>query len=634
MQPAGSGGKKDVNVENEEISLANKKEKDGKANPKEKNIFTKIKDFFKKIKPKKKSESNETPQFSPPKDARDIKEIEMESVAGKGATYHTDFEEQDEQAEVLKNLLERTKEPNIPDQQSVKVSDTVPATKQIKIMTIFPKDAQDSVLAQTLVTLANAMQMDHKSSKLYQQQLQFVIRLAAKSGVLEINNIHCLLSWAKTIYPNFIRKHLYEAQLGELLSTDEIRQLEDQYTQKQKESSFHVYHKRNNNRSSLLTFNPIFISEFYINRGGPLYRIFISWARWRSALVDRSCPAKHRRPIYWNGNSDDLKKWWNKALEELEKSWKQNPSSLYEISHIILKMFMGVINSAKEIPDDFVSRVMPMVESEFLQFLNRYKSSFNNYQKKNRTKSNFTEIIMANTDYCSHFRDFAKNLRANEEEKQKINLILQEIEKKGDNILLQNVFKDEECNLRRLSKTKGLNSLEIMRKIISKAKNHLSSLSTLSDECRQVVAAKIHMHLVTKYLTEIKEIRNCDIDEQKSLATQMCETAKLLRQFSIDHLNVAQQSEAAWANDVIHKVANIIASDPKDLETIKLEVGALGDTCPDIRRRHVKSFLCIKKDLSNSQRISAVNMLNTTNLEDPQGRQLLLQISLVGHVIF
>ncbi|XP_069590921.1 tumor necrosis factor alpha-induced protein 2-like [Ranitomeya imitator] len=553
----GSGGKKDVNVENEEISLANKKEKDGKANPKEKNIFTKIKDFFKKIKPKKKSESNETPQFSPPKDARDIKEIEMESVAGKGATYHTDFEEQDEQAEVLKNLLERTKEPNIPDQQSVKVSDTVPATKQIKIMTIFPKDAQDSVLAQTLVTLANAMQMDHKSSKLYQQQLQFVIRLAAKSGVLEINNIHCLLSWAKTIYPNFIRKHLYEAQLGELLSTDEIRQLEDQYTQKQK---------------------------------------------------------------------DDLKKWWNKALEELEKSWKQNPSSLYEISHIILKMFMGVINSAKEIPDDFVSRVMPMVESEFLQFLNRYKSSFNNYQKKNRTKSNFTEIIMANTDYCSHFRDFAKNLRANEEEKQKINLILQEIEKKGDNILLQNVFKDEECNLRRLSKTKGLNSLEIMRKIISKAKNHLSSLSTLSDECRQVVAAKIHMHLVTKYLTEIKEIRNCDIDEQKSLATQMCETAKLLRQFSIDHLNVAQQSEAAWANDVIHKVANIIASDPKDLETIKLEVGALGDTCPDIRRRHVKSFLCIKKDLSNSQRISAVNMLNTTNLEDPQDRQLFTNI--------
>ncbi|XP_077123160.1 uncharacterized protein LOC143777072 isoform X2 [Ranitomeya variabilis] len=481
----GSGGKKDVNGENEETNLANKKEKDGKANKKEKNIFTRFKDFLKKRKPKKKkSESNKTPQLSPTKDAWDIKEIEMESVAAIGATYHTDFEEQDEQTEVLKNLLERTKEPNIPDQQSVKACDTFPATKQIKIMTICPKDAQDPVLAQTLVTLANAMQMDPKSSKQYQQQLQFVIRLAAKSGVLEMNNIHCLLSWAKTIYPNFIRKHLYEAQLGELLSTDdirqlvneaqlgellstdEIRQLEDQYTQKQKE---------------------------------------------------------------------DLKKWWNNALEEMEKSWKQTPSSLYEISHIILKMFMGVINSAKEIPDDFVSRVMPMVESEFLQFLNRYKSSFNNYQKKNRTKSNFTEIIMTNIDYCSHFRDFVKRIGANEEEKQKMNLILQEIEKKRDNILLQNLFKDEE-------------------------------------------------------------------------------------------LNVDQRSEAAWANDVIDKVADIIASDPKDLETIKQDVFALGNTCPDIRRRHVKSFLCIKKDLSNSQRISAVNILNITNLEDPQGRQLFTNI--------
>ncbi|XP_073494689.1 tumor necrosis factor alpha-induced protein 2-like [Phyllobates terribilis] len=545
----GSGGKGGVNGENEGINPDNKEGHDEKEDKKEKkkhhlpkikfitgplNRSTIIKDFWKKIRPKKKKlDSNETPPLLPGTDARDNTNIEMESVVAIGTTNHTGSEEHDEQIEEQETLLEKTKEPNIPDQQNLKGSD------------VFP-DAQDSCLGQTLVALAKAMEMNPKSAKQYQQQLQCVIRLAAKSN-LEMNNYHCLLSWIKTIYPDFLRDKINDAQLGELLSADEIRHLEDKYVQKQKE---------------------------------------------------------------------DLQKWWSKALEIELKCWKENTDKLSEISHSIGEMFNGVIKLAKKIPDDFVSRVMPMVEREFLQFLNRYKSSFNNYQKKNRKKSHFREIIMTNMIYCSHFRDLVKCIRANEKEKQKMNLILQEIEKEGDRILLQDLFKDVDRNLRKLSKTKGLTSLEIMREIMSSTNVYLSSLSTLSDEYRQVVAAKIHMHLVTQYVTEIKDIRNCNKAEQKALAIQMNETAKLLSQFSTEHLNDAQQSETTWVNNVIQQIANIIES--QDLEAIKRAVFILGNEYPDIRRRHVKSILCIKNTLTNSERKSAVNMLDI-NRKNPLG---------------
>ncbi|KAM4013197.1 tumor necrosis factor alpha-induced protein 2-like isoform 1-T2 [Anomaloglossus baeobatrachus] len=545
-----SDGKESENGENKNNSPDNKEEEDGKEKKKEKKkyylkkikaipvkISTKFTDILKKKPSKKeKSHSNETPLLSPVLHNTDI---EMEPISDIDAPDLTVYEEHHERGEE-----QETKDLNVQD-QNLTYCDTSPA---------ICNEVQGSSLAQTLVTLVQAMRKEPRFAKLYQQQLQYVIRLAIK-GDLEINDLHCLLSWTKTLYPNFLKEYINQAQLGELLSTDEACRLKDKYIQKQKE---------------------------------------------------------------------ELNITWHKALESEEKCWEENPDNLSEISHNILQMFNGVFKAAKIISDDFLNIIMPMVESEFLQFLNRYKSSIQTYSKKNRTKSHFREIIMNNMNYCSHFRDFVERDFASADKKQKMNLVLQEIEEKGFNILLQDLFKHIDCNLGMLSRVKGLNSQEIMQENISRATVLLSSLPTLSDKCRQVIAAKIHMHLVTKYLTEIKDIRKCNTAEQKALASQMDNTEQLLSQFSTDHVNDDQQSDATWANKVIGKIANIIRFE--SLETIKQEVGVLAEEYPDIRRRHVKSFLCIKINLTNFERMSAVTMFDAIKQEDPPGRRLFIFI--------
>ncbi|XP_040266908.1 tumor necrosis factor alpha-induced protein 2-like [Bufo bufo] len=243
------------------------------------------------------------------------------------------------------------------------------------------------------------------------------------------------------------------------------------------------------------------------------------------------------------------------------------------------KIYDSGMNAAKGISDDFANKVTPILATEFLEFLQSYKISIGNHCEKNKSKLHFMDIIIANLNCCDHFRVFIERASAGEDIKQKIYMILGEIEDQGFSVLLKDLFQN-----------------------------------------MQVMAGKVHMHLVIEYLTYMKDIRQCDIDEQKALAAQMHRTADLLHHFCTDHLSDTQLSKATWANNAICKVAEILQL--QDLDAIKLDVGVLANEYPDIRKRHVNSFLCIKNNLKSSERMSVVQIMEGLAGEDPLSRRL------------
>ncbi|KAM3918564.1 tumor necrosis factor alpha-induced protein 2-like [Leptodactylus fuscus] len=313
------------------------------------------------------------------------------------------------------------------------------------------------------------------------------------------------------------------------------------------------------------------------------------------------------------------------ALAEAEKCWHKGSVNSSELSADILQIYTSGIKSAVEISEDFINKITPVLVNEFLEFLKRYKRSIENYYKKNKAIPQFKEIIIANMNYCSHFRDFIEHANAGEDAKQKIYSILNEIENQGFGILLQDLFEGIKSHFRGISRTKGLNNQEIMSHIITTANTYISSVTTLTDRCRQVMAGKIHTNLVKEYLTEMKEIRQCNTQQQRDLAAQMENIADLFNQFCTDHLNDAQMSEAKWRNDAIRKIADIIQL--QDLDAIKLVVGVLAHEYPDIRKRHVKAILYIKNNLKTAERMSVVKIMeNITKTTDHPQRQLFASI--------
>ncbi|XP_040267581.1 tumor necrosis factor alpha-induced protein 2-like isoform X2 [Bufo bufo] len=453
--------------------------------------------------------------------------------------------------------------------------------EQVDSLPKFSREVENPCLGEVLATLGKTMKsgLTHVIKNLkphfpedfdvgntyalqYHQKLRSVLSLITEYE-LYINEIHALLSFTQSSYPSILRdpvliNHINVAQLEELLPSEKVCHLEKMYILDQKEQ---------------------------------------------------------------------LEQLMTKTLRREEDQWKEGqPPDMLEsvfpsaLSEDILQMYDGNIKAAEAISENFENKLTPILANVFLGFLQRYKSSIYKHCNKNKSKAHFMDIIIANLNCCDHFRVFIERTSVGEDMKKKIYTILSEIEDQGFSVLLNNFFQEIQPCFRRIRRTKGLKSEKIMSEIITTSREYVSSVTTLSTSCRQVMAAKVHMHLVIEYLTDMKDIRHCDIDEQKALAAQMHRTADLLHHFCTDHLSDAQMSKATWENGAIRKTAEIVQL--QDLAAIKLDVGVLTSEYPDIRKRHVKSFLQIKNTLNMCERMSVVKIMEGIKREDPLSRCL------------
>ncbi|XP_053553394.1 tumor necrosis factor alpha-induced protein 2-like isoform X2 [Bombina bombina] len=316
---------------------------------------------------------------------------------------------------------------------------------------------------------------------------------------------------------------------------------------------------------------------------------------------------------------NSVRNWMNKSLDlefELCNEDKE-PVTLGEYYHSelqidVIQIYNGGLKRAEEIRPELSKEISPLLAKELEAFLKRYKRVFEIYIKKNKSQQFFKAIVIANINCCRNFRDYinGKNIDLEAEMKQNMNLILQDFETLGNDILLKDLFLDLKEIFKKIMKRKShRDHYESMIEIIKKTERHISPYNTLICPCYQNMMGKVHIHLVLEYVTRLlkKKVSIKNHNEQQNLATQICHTAALIEKF-------CSESNASWLNPLIHQLAEIISL--KDVNAIQVEVAALANVYPDIEKKHIRALLHIKGDLSTEDVHTVLQILKTRNTEN------------------
>ncbi|KAG8445318.1 hypothetical protein GDO86_016083 [Hymenochirus boettgeri] len=299
---------------------------------------------------------------------------------------------------------------------------------------------------------------------------------------------------------------------------------------------------------------------------------------------------------------------WNKGMEPetLGKSYHT------ELHIDVLQVYSGGLKRAEEISQSMVNRIEPLLIEGLVEFTKSYKTTFEEYKERNKALQNLWSITIGNINCSRHFRDFAEQKLNNAQfQKHKENMIsnLLELEELGYNILLQGLFEELKSHFKKISQSNGVCSYQVMSEIMHKVEKHIEPFTTLLTPCYKEMVGKIHFYLVKEYITRLMK-KKClkNIDQQKTLANQIQETARMLEQsFS------SQDLHTAWLNKVIYHIAEIIRL--QDLGAIQLEVAALIDYS-DIGKKNIEAILHIKGNLNKQEVKNIVGILKCSEWKD------------------
>ncbi|KAM8921356.1 tumor necrosis factor alpha-induced protein 2-like [Pelodytes ibericus] len=311
---------------------------------------------------------------------------------------------------------------------------------------------------------------------------------------------------------------------------------------------------------------------------------------------------------------DSVKEWMTTSLNFEIQRWKEGiePSKLggryhSELPIDIIHIYKGGLQRAADITPKMSRSIAPLLGDVLVDFLKSYKNSFEEYKEKNRSDEHFKTIIIANINCCRSFRGFVD--RSDTEltliSEEKVNSILNDFEELGFDTLLQDLFQELKVHFKKISQGNGLCSHQTMLEIIKIAERHISPLKTLTPSCYKVAIDIVHLHLVKEYTTRLlkKKVSHKNLRQLQALASQIHENATLINDFFSFH-----ESQAAWLNSVIPKLAEIIRL--QDLSAIQLEVATLAEDFPDIGKKHIEAILYIKANLSRSDVKSILSVIN------------------------
>ncbi|XP_043930458.1 tumor necrosis factor alpha-induced protein 2-like [Protopterus annectens] len=327
------------------------------------------------------------------------------------------------------------------------------------------------------------------------------IKQLMKKIQLEKKVTHSLLCWILNFYPNDILKskelvnHIDEAELGSLIPTDMILELEKRYFDQVMEDSKMWMHKS-------------------------LQQEEDEWKR---------------------GNIPE----------------KLNGSYHSELAIDIIEIIHQAEECAKQICPLIGESMLYKMLTELVLFLKSYKKSVETFEEKCVHQKNYIPVISANVNNCFHLRSYIDKCKTEYgiDAKYMSNMILKDIEEKGLKLLSEPLFLKE--NYTKLLSNKWQSGSDSMNTILTTTDQHLQDFSGLkAPDLQEELLRKTHLYIVATYISHLlkRKLRLSCPDMQQTLAEEILQDVH-----DIEILFQKHDSNSGFLNQALRSIAEIIA---------------------------------------------------------------------------
>ncbi|NXV47230.1 TNAP2 protein, partial [Uria aalge] len=341
--------------------------------------------------------------------------------------------------------------------------------------------------------------------------------------------------------------------------------------------------------------------------------------------------SKELEKKYLDSEEATIKNSLSKCLDKEIQRWKEDkePEKLnghFQSELLAIFVIQSIYSGqkrAKDISAAVGEELSRRLWQELPAFLRSYKDAFEDFKEKSKKHRHYKPILIASVNNCWNFRDYAeKNMAEKDDNKASILSTLGDIENSGFDVLLQQLFAQLKPIYKRFTENKWDSSNEIMNEIIKTTSKHISEFRTLKDPFYHAIVEKIHARLVKEYIIRLlkRKVSLKTPAQQQNLAQSISKNAADLEAFC-----TSNGSQATWLNSALPKLAEIIRL--QDLGAIKIEVATLATTYPDIRKKHLEAFLCIKANLSRGELKSILGYLSDSTASTSPGALLFSNIN-------
>nr|XP_006216925.2 tumor necrosis factor alpha-induced protein 2 [Vicugna pacos] len=293
-----------------------------------------------------------------------------------------------------------------------------------------------------------------------------------------------------------------------------------------------------------------------------------------------------------------------RALELESQRWAQDVAPQRLDGHCHSELAIDIIQiisqgqaKAESITLELGTQIKHMLLVELAAVLRSYQRAFEDFLECCRQLRNYRANVMANINNCLSFRTYMEQKWQTPQDLLRPLLSpLNELQSRGFDALLQNLFADLKPLFKRFTQTRWAAPVQTLEEIISVVGERLPEFSELHDCFRKELMEAVHLHLVKEYIIRLSKRRLVlkTAEQQQQLAGHILANAQL-----IQHFCTQNGSPAAWLHHALPTLAEIIRL--QDPSAIKIEVATYATWYPDFSKGHLSAILAIKGNLSNSE---------------------------------
>ncbi|XP_078097207.1 exocyst complex component 3-like protein 2 [Mustelus asterias] len=308
-------------------------------------------------------------------------------------------------------------------------------------------------------------------------------------------------------------------------------------------------------------------------------------------------------------------------LSAEQEKWNQGSEMFHsELANRVIQLLTGHVEKSAATTEELGTRVALCCLCSLADFLHSFQTSVLGFYEQRYENSGSTERLVPQTialvNVCPAFRDYIERLAqkvssGGEEGKKKAMVSLDRVIRGGNKLLMEKLFEELKPNVSKLLKKKWLQSSESFDSTLAILKQNFNQFRKMKTPPYQELVNAVHRHMVTEYLRAVLQVRiTCNSSEmRRNVAERLTAEGTSLKEL-FESLN----STASWLDSAIESLAEIIKL--KDTSSIQMEVAALVDSYPDVRKIHISAVLNVRGDVSQANRQSILATLQDFDSKD------------------